>query len=120
VPVDFRYEIDLNQLKSKDLAYDPSRNILEVKLPPVTLAKVVPDYANLEVVEKANPRFRSRAGWYELKEWVLNEQVGPNAEQLGQEKLSEARLVARGVVQELFGRLYAPVKDYKGIVVVVK
>lgn len=59
VPVDFRYEIDLGQLKPKDLHYDPARNVLEVKLPPVTLAKVLPDYAGMEVVEKINPTFRS-------------------------------------------------------------
>jgi hypothetical protein len=120
VPVDFRYEIDLGQLKAKDLRYDPARNVLEVKLPPVTLAKVLPDYAGTEVLDKANPAFRSRASWYELKEAILAEQVRPNAESLGQEKLSEAGLVARGVAQELFSRLYGPVREFKGLVVVVK
>jgi hypothetical protein len=120
IPVDFRYEIDLSQLKTKDVAYDPARNVLEIKMPPVALAKVVPDYGSLEIVEKINPRFRSRAGWYELKDAVLSEQVVPYAERLGEEKLSEANLVARGVVQDLLGKLYAPVREYKGMVIVVK
>jgi Protein of unknown function (DUF4230) len=120
VPVAFRYEIDLAQLKAKDVSYDTARNILELKLPPVTLAKVVPDYGELEVLEKANPTMRSRASWYELKEAVLAEQVRPHAEALGQEKLSEANLVGRGVVQELFSKLYAPVREFKGMVIVVK
>jgi hypothetical protein len=120
VPVDYRYEIDLGQLKPRDVNYDPSRNVLEVKLPPVTMAKVVPDYASLEVVEKVNPTFRSRASWYELKEWVLSEQVKSHAEELGEQKLSEANLVARSVVHGLFTKLYAPTKQLKGIAIVVK
>jgi hypothetical protein len=120
IPVDFRYEVDLKQLKPADFQYDAKRNVLEVKLPAVTMAKVVPDYAGLEVVEKFNPTFRSRASWYELKESILSEQVRPAAELLGQDKLGEASLVGRGVVQELLGNLYAPAKELKGIVIVVK
>jgi hypothetical protein len=120
VPVDFRYEIDLSQLKTRDLTYDPSRNVLEIKLPPVAMANVVPDYTSLELVEKVNPTFRSRASWYELKEAILAEQVKSHAEQLGEQKLSEANLVARGVMHDLFGKLYAPAKQLKGIAIVVK
>ncbi len=120
VPVEIRYEIDLGRLRAKDLRYDPNRNVLELTMPRVTLAKVVPDYDAMEVLEKANPTFRSRASWYELKESVLAQQVRPSAEKLGQEHIAEAQLVGRGVLSELFGKLYAPAQQFKGIAIVVK
>jgi len=121
IPVEFRYEIDLAQLKAKDVQYDATRNLLEVHLPPVRMAKLNADYTSLEVLEKRNPWLRSRAGWYELKEDILYKQVRPGAEALGEEKLSEANLVARGVVQDLLRKLYTPVKGAgKELVIVVK
>jgi hypothetical protein len=121
IPVEFRYEIDLALLKSSDVQYDAARNVLEVRLPPVRMAKVNADYTAVEVLEKHNPFLRSRAGWYELKEDILYKQVRPGAESLGEEKLSEANLVARGVAHDLFRRLYAPVKGAgKDLVIVVK
>jgi len=122
LPVEFRYEIDLAQLKASDLAYDPARNVLEVKLPPVRMAKLNADYSSVEVLEKRNPWLRSKAGWYELKEDILYKQARPLAATLGEEKLSEANLVARGVVNDLFARMYAPLNKDKGkaLVIVVK
>lgn len=121
LPVEFRYEIDLAQLKASDCQYDPARHVLEVKMPPVRMAKLNADYSSVEVLEKRNPWLRSRAGWYELKEDVLHKQVRPLAEAVGEEKLSEANLVARGVVHDLLARLSAPVAGKgKALVIVVK
>lgn len=116
IPVEFRYEVDLSQLKREHVQYLQQRNILKVKLPPVRMARVLPDYENLEVLEKTNPTFRSRAGWYEMKEQLLKESLRPNAEEIGQARLSEANLMARTVVHDFLRRICTPIQNVEIVV----
>jgi hypothetical protein len=116
IPVEFRYEVDLTQLKQEDIRYLAQRNLLKVKLPTVRMARVVPDHEGLEVVEKQNPFFRSRASWYSMKERVMKDYLRPNAELLGQEKMAEAQLMARTVVHDFLRRVCTQVRDVEIVV----
>lgn len=116
IPVEFRYEVDLSQLKREHVQFLQQRNVLKVKLPPVRMARVLPDHEGLEVLEKINPMFRSRAGWYEMKERVLREELRTSAEAVGRERLSEANLMARTVVHDFLRRICTPIRNVEIVV----
>ncbi len=116
IPVEFRYEVDLAELKKEDIRYLGTRNLLKVRLPMVRLARVVPDHEGLEIVEKTNPFFRSRASWYVTKDRILREYLRPSAQVIGQEKLAEAQLMARTVVQDFLRRVCTTIRDVEIVI----
>lgn len=105
VPCEHRFEIDLQYLQPADMKYDAKRRLLEIKLPAPIAVRPNLDTTRLEIVEKVNPWFRSRASWLELKDRITGEPLRLEAEAASQALQAEATLKARPMVRDVFQRL---------------
>jgi hypothetical protein len=109
VPCTFRYTVDLAQLRSDQIRYDPSTRSVTIFLPRVQLEEPIPDREAVRTTEATKPFLRSKKSLTRLQTKALSEHLKPLAKEAGKERLTDASLAARSVLQSLFLKVYSPI-----------
>jgi hypothetical protein len=78
VPYRVSYFLDLDKVRFEGVKYDRPRKLLTLRCGGFEVGEPACDISRADV-EKVNPWFRSRASWLELKDKMLQRDLGPAA-----------------------------------------